>query len=211
MYHKYHRFTFVEVNCLQKCSSVVAGHRTWPVFVCVCVCVSVRVCVSVGGQVDHRQGRASSWPAGDVRPPSIVGLLLFHHLFRCLGPYLPGPIIWGIALYSMLCWVPRQVQAPGPISSSQPKLGQKPPHTIPSISPEDATIFSEMWAKLCSPQPTSGVRRKWAEWKRFMVWAKRGTFKGEVFYSSWEKEYKWTLPRKSNNSVSSLGLLLLKT
>ena len=26
-----------------------------------------------------------------------------------------------------------------------------------------------------------------------MVWAKRGISKGEVFYSSWEKEYKWTL------------------
>ena len=69
----------MEVNCLQKCSSVVAGHRTWPA----CVCVSVRVCVSAGGQVGHRQGRASSWPAGDVRPTSVAGLLLLHHVGIC--------------------------------------------------------------------------------------------------------------------------------
>ena len=162
MYHKYHRFIFVEVNCLQKCSSVVAGHRTWPACVCVCVCVCSCVCICWGtsGPQTGKGQQLAGWGCQAhfcCRTPAAPPC---GHLFRCLGLYLPRPIIWGIALYSMLCWVPRQVQAPGPISSSQPKLGQKPPHTIPSISPEDATIFSEMWAKLCSPQPTTGVKKE---------------------------------------------------
>lgn len=156
----YHRFIYVEVNCLQKCSSVAAGQRTWP-GVCMCVCSCVCICWGTGGL---QTGRASSWPAGDVQahfscqtpaaPPC-------GHLFRCLGPYPPGPIILR-KLPCTLCCAESQGRCKPlwPHLLFSTKAGSKPPHTIPSIGPERCSNILSDVGKCTHPNLPLVLRRK---------------------------------------------------
>ena len=133
------------------------------VCVCVCVCSCVCICWGTSGPQTGKGQQLTCWGCQAHYCCLTLAVPPCGHLFRRLGPHLPGTYYLR-KLPCTQCCAESQVRCKprvaGPVSSSQPKLAQKSPHTIPSISPEDATIFSEMWAKLCSPQPTTGVKKE---------------------------------------------------
>lgn len=208
----YHRFIYVEVNCLQKCSSVAAGQRTWPA--CACVCLFVRVYLLGDRWTADREGPAAGLlgMSGPLLLPDSCCPTMWASVQ--MSRTLPSRTYYLRKLPCTLCCAEFQGRCK-PLAPS-PLLNQSWLRNLHILSHPSALKMLQ-YSQRCGqnyahPNLPLVLRRKWAERKRFMVWANRGISKGEIFYSSWEKEYKRTLYLVNLTiAVSSLGLLLLKT
>lgn len=140
-----------------KCSSVCFRSQDTG-----CTCVHMDL---LGDRGNNDRGRArkesSSRHAWDARLSFVAQLLLL----LCVGIHsdvldltFQGLIIWGTVMWKLANT--RQVQAPRPISSTQPRLAQKPPLFIPFISPAHAMTFSEMKKKQCPHKAATWVEKE---------------------------------------------------